>query len=88
MPFNKDEWMVATGRPPGYFGMGGETLADLGELIAADPRFSLCTAKRYYAYFAEVAIGDVPFDVAADLQKQFVASGYDIRELIPSKSIP
>lgn len=81
MPFNKDEWMVATGRPPGYFGMGGDTLGDLGELIAADPRFSLCTAKRYYAYFAEVPVNAVPFDAASKLQQRFVESGFDIREL-------
>ena len=81
MPFNQDSWKDAIGRPPGYFGLGGNTLEELSQLIAADPRFSLCTAKRYYSYFAEILIAEVPFDVASKLQQHFVDSGFDIHEL-------
>ena len=33
-------------RAPHYFGSPGDSLADLGALIAQDPRFSLCAARR------------------------------------------
>jgi hypothetical protein len=53
---------------PGYFGYSGRSLRDLGKMIAADPRFSLCAAKRFYAYFHQVPLADVPRERAAELQ--------------------
>lgn len=69
-------------RPESYFGSRGSGLRDLGELIAGDPRFSLCAARRFYAYFHQIELGDVPFDDAARLQRSFIDSGYDARELV------
>jgi hypothetical protein len=53
---------------PGYFGYSGRSLRDLGKMIAADPRFSLCAAKRFYAYFHQVPLAEVPRERAAQLQ--------------------
>ncbi len=53
---------------PGYFGYSGRSLRDLGKMIAADPRFSLCAAKRFYAYFHQVPLAEVPRERAAELQ--------------------
>jgi hypothetical protein len=53
---------------PGYFGYSGRSLRDLGKMIAEDPRFSLCAAKRFYAYFHQVSLSDVPRERAAELQ--------------------
>ncbi len=80
-PDQQDDWQVATGRPPGYFGARGGTLADLGRKIAGDPRFSLCTARRFFAYFAQMDLGEVPLEVASELQQVFVASGFDAKAL-------
>jgi hypothetical protein len=58
---------------PGYFGYSGRSLRDLGKMIAADPRFSLCAAKRFYAYFHQVPLADVPRERAAQLQAVLTA---------------
>ena len=64
-----------------YFGQPGDDLADLGRLIAGDPRFSMCAAQRFYAYFHQVDLQDVPLQTAADLQYEFMASGYNAKAL-------
>jgi hypothetical protein len=81
MPDNQENWMEATGRAPGYFGLGGTTMTDLGRLIAADPRFSLCTARRYFAYFAQVPLAETDADTVASYQQVLVDSGFDVREM-------
>lgn len=53
---------------PRYFGSPGSSLADLGHLISIDPRFSLCAARRAYAYFHQLGLADVPHEHAAELQ--------------------
>ncbi len=69
-------------RPANYFGTPGSSLADLGSLIARDPRFSLCAAKRAYAYFHQVDLSEVPFDHAARLQDALIASGMRYKAMI------
>ncbi|MBK8937045.1 MAG: hypothetical protein IPM79_05230 [Polyangiaceae bacterium] len=68
-------------REPSYFGQPGETLEDLGALIADDPRFSLCAAKRFYAYFNQVDVHAVPLERAAELQEVLVDSGMSAKAL-------
>jgi hypothetical protein len=79
---SEGRWKTTTGRAPGYFGVPGNRLDDLGRLIAADPRFSLCTAKRFYAYLYQVETSAVAQDVAGDLQKAFVDGGFDVKALV------
>ncbi|MCY1063947.1 hypothetical protein OV090_04190 [Nannocystis sp. RBIL2] len=55
-------------RDPHYFGSIGGSLADLGALLRADPRFSLCAARRAYAYFHQTHLAAVPLDRAGWLQ--------------------
>jgi hypothetical protein len=81
MPGNKDRWVEATGRAPGYFGLGGNTMTDLGQLIAADPRFSLCTARRYFSYLAQVPLAQTDAETVASYQQVLVDSGFDVREM-------
>ena len=80
-PQLEDRWEEVGLREPGYFGMEALDLEDLGQLIAADPRFSLCTAKRFWGYLAQQEVGDVPLEIAAPLQDVFVQSGYSARTL-------
>jgi hypothetical protein len=47
---------------PAYFGRPMNDLADLGALIAADPRFAACAARRTY----EGLVHDASFDDAPD----------------------
>jgi hypothetical protein len=74
-------WRDMTGRPPGYFGLGGGDLADLGRYVAADPRFAACAARRFYGAFAQMEPSDVPIDVAAPLQDVLVSTGFDAEAL-------
>jgi len=66
---------------PAYFGQHGETLADLGTFMAADPRFSLCAARRFYAYFHQVDLDDVPLERASELQQVFIDSGMSAKAI-------
>ncbi len=71
-------------RDPGYFGFAGESLVDLGALIASDPRFSLCTARRFYSYFHQIPLEQVSHETASKLQRDFIDSGFSARELVRS----
>lgn len=42
------DWQINTGTPPGFFGVPGQRLQDLGEQIAGDERFVSCTVRRMY----------------------------------------
>jgi hypothetical protein len=77
-----DDWEQKTGRPPNYFGTDGDDLASLGQLIADDPRFSLCTAQRFYAFFHQVPVEEVPLERAAELQTILIDSGFSAKAVI------
>jgi len=66
---------------PSYFGQAATGLDQLGARIAEDPRFTLCAAKRFYAYFNQVPLADVPFEEAARLQDVFIESGLNAKAL-------
>lgn len=68
-------------REPSFFGKPGKSLPDLGQAIAEDPRFSLCAAKRFYAYFNQVDLAEVPLERAAELQDVLLSSGMDAKAL-------
>lgn len=68
-------------RDPGYFGQAGEGLGELGQHIAEDPRFSLCAAQRFYAYFHQIDQGEVPLQVAAQLQGVLLDSDMSAKAL-------
>jgi len=80
-PERADDWIATTGRPPGFFGDVGGDLAELGRKIAADPRFSLCAARRFLGWFAGMDPMEVPHEEAAALQAVFVESGQSAKAL-------
>jgi hypothetical protein len=41
-------YLSATLKQPSYYGHAGNDIADLGALIAADPRFYQCATERFY----------------------------------------
>ena len=78
------QWKKKTGREPGYFGVpvpeGG--VDQLGEHVAADPRFGLCTARRFYSYMAQVQLNAVPFALVDRFQAAMMVDGkHDVRAL-------
>lgn len=68
-------------RPPGYFGLPAENLTEIGQAIAADPRFSLCAARRFFGYLTQTDQTEVPHDLVSDLQREFIDSGYSAKAL-------
>ena len=74
-------WRGTSGRPPSFYGQAGSTLTDLGGLIAEDPRFSLCASRRFFSYFSEMPLADVPLDVVARFQTVLEESGMSAKEL-------
>jgi hypothetical protein len=80
-PSTERDWQTSTKRPPEYFGLGGGRLDDLGRQIAADPRFSLCAVKRFYAYLTGSELDALPFETAARLQRRFIDGGFRARTL-------
>lgn len=74
-------WRGTSGRPPSYYGQAGTTLTDLGQLISEDPRFTLCASRRFFSYFSEMPLADVPLDVVARFQGVLEESGMSAKEL-------
>lgn len=56
-----------TVKDPGYFGYPGGDAQHLGQMIAEDPRFAVCQAKRFYSYFTQVPLNQVPQEVISQL---------------------
>ncbi len=71
-PEGVDRWQQNEMPPPAFFGTPGEDLGDLARLISEDPRFSLCTTRRFLGYFHQTAPENVPFEAAAAYQDRFV----------------
>lgn len=81
-PSAANRWMTANKRPPMFFGESTGGIAGLGTAITQDPRFAMCTAKRFASYFTEVAQADVSGAWVARLQKVLVESNYSAKALV------
>lgn len=81
-PADEDDWADWGLRAPSYFGQPVQDLADVGELIAEDPRFSQCMARRFFGYLAQADPEAIPFDIAVELQAGFEASGFSAKQLV------
>ncbi len=81
---NANDWPQTTGRAPGYFGQDTSDIGELGEAIAAAPRFTACAARRFYAYFLQRGLAEADGDTVDALQATFEDSGLQARALIRS----
>jgi hypothetical protein len=81
IPEREDDWMPIGLRPPGYFGMPGDRIDDLGQYIAADPRFASCTARRFWSWFAQEPVEQVDDALVEELTSVFVAANFDAKAL-------
>jgi len=68
-------------KDPGYFGYPSGDVAYLGQLIADDPRFAACQARRFFSYFRQVPLDAVPQAEVARLVG-VLARGYDAKALV------
>ena len=68
--------------PPGYFGQPADDMTDLGELMAEDPRFALCTARTFYGYLGQVDRLAVPLEQISEYQDLLVETDFNIKALV------
>ncbi len=80
-PGTANRWMTANKRPPMFFGASTGNMTGLGTAIANDPRFAMCTAKRFASYFTEVAQNEVSGAWIARLQDVLVDSNWNAKAL-------
>ncbi|HMI90221.1 MAG TPA: DUF1588 domain-containing protein, partial [Polyangiales bacterium] len=57
---------------PGYFGQPSRDLVSLGRALAEDARFAQCAARRFYSFYAQVPLQDVPSALSAELERALV----------------
>ena len=69
-------------RDPAYYGAPGDDLRDLGEMIADDPRFSLCAARRFYAHLHQLPVEEVSAADAADAQALLLGADMRVKALV------
>ncbi len=81
-PSDEDDWMEWGLRAPSYYGTPARDLTEVGELIAEDPRFSMCMAKQFFGYLSQTDTEVVPFDIAVELQGVLESSGFDAKALV------
>jgi hypothetical protein len=80
-PEDEDAWEYWQLRPPGFYGAPVDDLHDIGEHIAADPRFAMCTARRFHGYLTQTDPFDLPLEEVAALRNEFDASGASAKAL-------
>ena len=83
-PSKERYWQDATGQPPAYYGQQSNGLADLGHLIAADPRFSSCAVKQMMEFLFQE---DLTLENTATFNHHrdaFLNSGMRMKSLIRS----
>jgi hypothetical protein len=81
-PELENDWEAWRLRPPGYFGLPGDDLVDLGAYIASDARFASCSARRFWSYFAQERTTDVDPALVSELTSVLEAEGQDARALV------
>lgn len=81
------DWYAAW-TAPAYYGAPGANLTDLGEMIAADPRFWSCAASRFYERLVGAPPADA--DARAELGRRFAELDLDtaalVREILASEA--
>ncbi len=67
---------------PAFYGEPVADLSELGEAIAADPRFARCTSRRFFGWLAQVPLAEVPESTVTELTTTLVDNDWDARELL------
>jgi len=80
-PDDVDRGVNRTGRNNGYYGLGGNTMDDLGELIATDHRFTSCAARRYISWLSQIPLEEVPIERVAAAQQALVDGDLNLKAM-------
>jgi hypothetical protein len=79
-PERETLWRELTGTPPGYFGQPSGGLADLGRLVADDPRYGSCFVQNVWEKTTRTDLDDAHVDLG-DVRDAFDASGHRIPDV-------
>jgi hypothetical protein len=83
-PARETEWEMLTGKPPGYYGQPGDTLYDLGQLIAADPRYASCAVEHAFTFLYGHEPGVDDTNSLTRAREDFIQGGGTLRALYAS----
>lgn len=81
-PEDADDGFPRTGRENGYFGLGGADLTEVGQLIAADSRFSRCAAQRYVSWMTQTPLAEVDEAWVREAQAALVDGDMRIKAMV------
>ncbi len=83
-PERERQWQDSTGVAPSYYGVPGDSLADLGRSIAADERFVTCAVEQAWELLLrrEATVEDT--DALVRHRDAFIAGGTTMRTLFAS----
>ena len=68
--------------PPAWYGVPVTDLRHLGQLIAEDPRFSICAVRRFYSELMHVPVEEVPQEAIARYLPVFTGTDMNVRSLV------
>jgi hypothetical protein len=77
-------WRTHTGVAPAYYGDPGYSLEDLGDQIAADPRFTSCAVEQVFEALLRRDAGVDDVDALATHRDAFLEGGVTLRALFRS----
>jgi hypothetical protein len=77
-------WEARGLRAPNYWGANSDSLADVGQHMAQDPRFARCAVQQFAAYLTQTPRQALDPDFVGRHHLAFVASGYNAKELARS----
>jgi len=83
-PDNEGAWKAYGLRSPGYYGEPARDLGELGQAIAADPRFISCTARNFMGWLTQTPRMELTESELAPVITAFLSEDYSARALARS----
>ncbi|MDP2315051.1 MAG: DUF1585 domain-containing protein [Pseudomonadota bacterium] len=80
-PGRENLWEEMTGVAPAFYGTPGNTLYDLGQLIAGDPRFPNCAVEQGFTFLMGRAPTIADTDRVTAAREAFLTEGLTLRAL-------
>ncbi len=77
-------WESYTGVSPSFYGVPGDSLADLGQQIAADARFPSCAVQQVYSLLLQREPTLADTDALTAHREAFLGGGLTMRSLVRS----
>ncbi|MFT5681614.1 MAG: hypothetical protein ACI8RZ_002520 [Myxococcota bacterium] len=77
-------WETYTGVSPAFYGVPGDSLADLGQQIASDSRFPACAVQQVYGLLLQRDLTLEDTDALTSHREAFLDSGLSMRSLARS----